>query len=293
MDKKINKFLNIKYPQNYIISNPSTGAIIIAVFCFGFSALYKPSDFHASRGLSYESTMALYSLIAGFCVIINVKILRNIRWFADINSWTLIKELVSVIFVLFGIAVIIYLSGFIIETAESRWNVHTILNSIKNVILVGLIPFAFFSAINYRYLFLKNIKNGEDKYASSIMAEPPPEDLVHISSQLKKEELDFYPSQFIYAESDGNYVIFYLLVNNLIKKQIIRNSIGSVEQQLSVIPYFLRTHRSFIVNLKKVKSKQGNILGYQLKLSDTEFKIPVSREKTKIFNNLFSRYYNS
>ena len=119
----------------------------------------------------------------------------------------------------------------------------------------------------------------------------PSEDLIQISSQLKKEELSFYPSQFLYAESDGNYVVFYLNINNLVKKEIIRNSINSIEQQLSEIPYFLRIHRAFIVNLKKVRSKQGNTLGYMIKLSETEIKIPVSRKNTKDFNKLSALYH--
>jgi DNA-binding LytR/AlgR family response regulator len=119
----------------------------------------------------------------------------------------------------------------------------------------------------------------------------PSEDLIQISSQLKKEELSFYPSQFLYAESDGNYVVFYLSINNLVKKEIIRNSINSIEQQLSGIPYFLRIHRAFIVNLKKVRSKQGNTLGYMIKLSETEIKIPVSRKNTKDFNKLSALYH--
>ena len=117
------------------------------------------------------------------------------------------------------------------------------------------------------------------------------ENLIKISSQLKKEELSFYPSQFLYAESDGNYVVFYLNKDNLVKKEIIRNSINNIEQQLSEIPYFLRTHRAFIVNLKKVRSKQGNTLGYLIKLSDIEFKIPVSRNNTKIFNELLAHHH--
>ena len=71
------------------------------------------------------------------------------------------------------------------------------------------------------------------------MENQPPEELVQISSQLKKEELSFYPGQFLYAESDGNYVVFYLNINEQVKKVIIRNSINNIEQQLSEIPYFL------------------------------------------------------
>lgn len=127
--------------------------------------------------------------------------------------------------------------------------------------------------------------------ASAGQVSQTPDEPVQISSQLKNEDLSFYPGEFIYAESDGNYVVFYLFKNNQVKKEIIRNSINSIEQQLSGIPYFLRTHRAFIVNLKKVRSKQGNTLGYLLKLNETELKIPVSRNNTRIFNELFSKYH--
>jgi len=36
------------------------------------------------------------------------------------------------------------------------------------------------------------------------------EEKVEIVSRVKKEELIFYPGQLLYAESDGNYVVFYL-----------------------------------------------------------------------------------
>jgi DNA-binding LytR/AlgR family response regulator len=76
-----------------------------------------------------------------------------------------------------------------------------------------------------------------------------------------------------------------------VKKEIIRNSINNIEQQLSLIPYFFRTHRAFIVNLKKVRSKQGNTLGYIIKLTTTDIKIPVSRNNTNNFNRLFAEYH--
>ena len=110
------------------------------------------------------------------------------------------------------------------------------------------------------------------------------EELIQIESRLKKEVLSFYPSQFIYAESDGNYVVFYLKDKENIRKEIIRNSISEIEKQLSVIPYFMRTHRAFIVNMKKIISKKGNTLGYRLKLLDIDSEIPVSRQNIQAFD---------
>jgi DNA-binding LytR/AlgR family response regulator len=188
-----------------------------------------------------------------------------------------------------GIA--IYLLGFFIESSGKRWNISTFLNSFKGAFLTGIIPLTFFTAINYRFLLWQSVKYNEENRTMTGPNSQPHENLIKISSQLKKEELSFYPSQFLYAESDGNYVVFYLNKDNLVKKEIIRNSINNIEQQLSEIPYFLRTHRAFIVNLKKVRSKQGNTLGYLIKLSDNEFKIPVSRNNTKIFNELLALHH--
>jgi hypothetical protein len=291
MKGRIIKWLNIKYPQNYIIKNPFTGTLIIALFVFGFTVLYKPFNTHAARAFSYEATMAIYSLLSGIFIFLSIKILRTVKYFSNTKDWTIFKEFLSVFLVLFVLGIAIYLLGFFIETSAQRWNISTFLNSFKGAFLTGIIPLFFFTAINYPYLFSESIDLNIGNVAITGQENQPSEDLIQISSQLKKEDLSFYPSQFLYAESDGNYVVFYLSINSLVKKEIIRNSINSIEKQLSGIPYFLRIHRAFIVNLKKVRSKQGNTLGYMIKLSETEIKIPVSRNNTKDFNKLSALFH--
>jgi hypothetical protein len=291
MKGRIIKWLNIKYPQNYIIKNPFTGTLIIALFVFGFTVLYKPFNTHAARAFSYEATMAIYSLLSGIFIFLSIKILKTVKYFSNTKDWTIFKEFLSVFLVLFVLGIAIYLLGFFIETTAQRWNISTFLNSFKGAFLTGIIPLFFFTAINYPYLFSESIDLNIGNVGITGQENQPSEDLIQISSQLKKEDLSFYPSQFLYAESDGNYVVFYLSINSLIKKEIIRNSINSIEKQLSGIPYFLRIHRAFIVNLKKVRSKQGNTLGYMIKLSETEIKIPVSRNNTKDFNKLSALFH--
>jgi DNA-binding LytR/AlgR family response regulator len=81
-----------------------------------------------------------------------------------------------------------------------------------------------------------------------------------------------------------------LLINNQIHKKIIRNSINNIAEQLSIVPYFIRTHRGFIVNVKQVISQKGNTLGYRLKLDGVEEIIPVSRQNTREFDQLMRQY---
>jgi hypothetical protein len=126
-----------------------------------------------------------------------------------------------------GMGIALYFTGFMIELPPHRWNLPTFLDSCKHAFLVGIIPFVFFTVINYRHLFIKDIVRDFNTDAHSSSPEQA-EKLVRIVSQLKKEELSIYPSQFVYAESDGNYVVFHLNVNNQIRKKIIRNSISNI-----------------------------------------------------------------
>ena len=107
-------WLNNKFPRNYLIENPVTGAIINALFCFIFILLYKPLQTKASPHLSFETTMAVYSIGSGLALLLSVWILSFFKWFSDIKKWTILREIVSVFLILTGIGTVVYLMGFFI-----------------------------------------------------------------------------------------------------------------------------------------------------------------------------------
>ncbi|MBW6537509.1 MAG: LytTR family transcriptional regulator [Mariniphaga sp.] len=252
-----------------------------------FAWLYKPLGSHASRFLGYEATMAVYAFISGISLFIFINLLGRLNWFSKQAEWSILKELLAIVILLFALGVIIYFAAFILEEPANRWNFPTFFDSVKNAFLIGIIPFLFFTALNYLYWI-----SPEKKYSASSDSgsASTAEELIQISSQLKKESLSFYLSQFIYAESESNYVNFYLQTGEKMQKKVIRNSITDVEQQLAHIPFFVRTHRAFIVNLKKINSKKGNSLGYRLRLQGTDAEIPVSRNNTRTFSQLFRQF---
>jgi hypothetical protein len=273
-----------KFPQNFIIRKPFTGSFIVWLFVFSFALIYKPLGSHPAGYLSYEATMAIYSLMSAVSLLGWIRLLKAIPWYGKANDWNFLKEITAILLLLFGVGVVVYFLAFAIEEPADRWNIPTFLDSLVNAFLVGVIPFLFFTGMNLRFLFMdeKEIQiSGKDDNES--------EQLIHINSQLKKEELKFYPNQFIYAESESNYVIFYLIKEGKFQKHMIRNSISNIEEQLTGIPFLVRTHRAFIVNLKKVRTKKGNTLGYRLKLDGADKEIPVSRNNTHHFNDLMSK----
>jgi len=282
--------MNKKYPQNYIIGKPTIGTLIFLAFCLGFVLLYKPLNVHEARFFGFEITMAIYLGALSIPVFLIIKILKRFRYFSNPEEWTIFKELLSIVIILLGMGVAVYFMGFLMESPAHRWNLDTFLDSCVHTFLIGLIPFFIFSALNYRHLFATELtRNFKPDTISSSAGEP--EKMIRIGSQLKKEELTIYPSQLVYAVSDGNYIVFYLNVNNQIQKKIIRNSISIIAEQLSVIPYLMRTHRGFIVNVKQVTSQKGNTLGYRLKLEGIDDIIPVSRQNSLAFDQLLKRYH--
>jgi hypothetical protein len=286
--KNILNWINREIPPNFLIREPVQGAMVFFLIFFLFAIIYQPLDTHPSRFFSYPVTAALYSFIASAAVGGIVKMLKSFPYFSKITKWTVLKELLTILISLAGMGLSVYFAAFIIEEPANRWNLSTLSDSVTKSFLLGVIPFIFFTLLNFRYWFGPEISMNQDNNSGS--GHEPAEELIRISSQLKKEELSFYPGQFIYAESESNYVNFYIWKDDKLKKEVIRNSISNVEKQFADFPFIVRTHRAYIVNIGKIIQKKGNVLGYRLKLNGVDQEVPVSRNNTAIFNRVFKQY---
>ncbi len=279
------RFYNTYYPQNYLIRHPLQGAVILFLFSFGFTLLYHPLNARASIYFGFELTMLFYTAAASVVAWWAIILLKKIPYFRKLGQWTIIKEIVFIYLVLQMMGFTIFLLAFIIEepAPESRWNLATFLDSSKSAFLVYILPFAFFTSVHYKFLFLNfqtTVTSAEKERQHELM--------VHIKSSLKKESLTFKADELIFATAEGNYVVFHLFRDGDIKRIPIRNSISNVEEQLDKIPAFFRCHRGFIINLHQVESKKGNSLGYILRMRKGAEKVPVSRNKVSEFDRIWA-----
>ncbi|MFO7977523.1 MAG: LytTR family DNA-binding domain-containing protein [Bacteroidales bacterium] len=271
-----------------MIRNPYAGFLIMVVFGFLFAVIYRPLGIHPGRFLGYAATMISYSLISSLAALGMLLVLKKRM---DREHWTFPKELFSIVLTLLAAGIGAYLAGFILEEPANRLNLATLMDSLRSAFLIGLVPFGFFTAINFQsWLFGESYQQGQSQAHNP---GAPPEELINIDSQLKSESLSFFPREFLYAESEGNYVNFYLLRHDKVHHEVIRNTINNIEQQLSGLPFIMRTHRAFIVNLKKVELKKGTSLGYNLKLAHVQPLIPVSRNNTREFSQRMKKLINN
>ena len=288
MAAKVQELLFKKLPKNYILKKPFLGTMILLGFFFFFSVLYRPFSVHGARSMGIGITIIFYALILFLPVLATLLVLKRVPFFGRESDWSLAKEVLSIVILLIVAGITVYFAGFLIEIPADRWNLNTFLNSLMIASMIVAIPLIFFTLSNYRHLFFPDILQFYNQPDNSSAAAP--EHVIRISSQLKKEDLSFVPSQFVFAESDGNYVVFHLFENGRPVNKIIRNSINDIEQQLSHLQGLMRIHRAFIVNLSKVTSKKGNTLGYKLRLSGTDSEIPVSRNNTRNFDEQMKQF---
>ena len=286
--KKSIKHLLLKpFPQTFLIKKPFWGAFTFFFILFTFIIIYRPLEVHQTAFLNFNLTVLNYCAIISLSELAVALIISRTNCFSKKGNWAITNELLSIVMILAIIGISAYFAGFLFEARSNRWNFHTFFDSFYRSVLIGIIPIILLSLLSIRYAFApQNFQSYENKWQDR--SKEVPEKLIHISSKAKKERLNFYPGEFIYAESKGNYVIFHLLKQDKPIEASIRNSITEIETQLASIPDFMRIHRAFIVNLKKITSRDGNALGYRLTLKDCDDIISVSRQNVREFEQVMS-----
>ncbi|GEM_PF-432408 len=281
---RIKAILTRRFPQNLLFRRPLRGMLLLIVSFFLFAIIYKPIHVHAAQSYSLALTILLYAVFITSPIIGILLVMKHCGCFPRAEKWQLNHELISLLIILVAIGITVYFAGFFIEEPKMRWNLSTFFDSMLRSLLVVFIPLFLPTLINIRYALTPETFQ---QYLISREDEVPAEDSVQqvsIISKAKREELLFHTHELIYVESQGNYVTFYFDDNRKPNRVVIRNTISDVAAQLAPYPFLMRVHRAFIVNLKQVRSKNGNRLGYRLKVNSCSSEIPVSRNNTSQFD---------
>lgn len=101
---------------------------------------------------------------------------------------------------------------------------------------------------------------------------------VEIVSQNAGESFQLNSDQLAYIQSADNYLEVHYWENSTLKKNVIRNTLSSMESALEGHPQFFRCHKSYLVNMNLVDFVSGNAQGYRLHLKNTQYSVPVSRK---------------
>ena len=92
-----------------------------------------------------------------------------------------------------------------------------------------------------------------------------------------KEKVTVEPRDFLFAESEANYVNVHYLKGNEIKTTMLRSTIKDVADAVCSCSNIVRCHRAFIANMQQVHHLEGRSSGFMLVMKHQAGIVPVSK----------------
>ncbi len=153
--------------------------------------------------------------------------------------------------------------------------IQTFKSSVKNTSLVLLLPYSvswlYFSWID-KSKKLEELEEGHSQETYSSHMVPFTDEKGEVKLTVNSENL-------LYLEAADNYINVHYLIKGTLSSFMIRNSLKNIEQSLSnQHQTVIRCHRSYMVNVEKVKIMRREKKGVFIELEGDKVKnIPVSK----------------
>lgn len=301
--------------QSVIGSNQrqvNSKALILFLFLFVFLLVLRPAfmsylSYHATVGISF-CTSSIFVLLGWLYY---SYLYKNVIE----SEWTLKKDIVS--FYCFLLLASSFFCAYIfiainyIYKAELQANNWRLENSfpfwlLATIVFVGTLVFLLLRFIDYsklinEYLVLdfKQEEKSERAFEEVLLKEGirlnRESTVLELCGKNKDEKIEIKSNRFLYLEAFGHYVkVYFKDENNELKVKIIRNSVNNIMDSLDNKQELFQCHRSFIVNVNKIQSIEGNSKKAFLKIKECGATVPLSRvlygelKKTKRFSEPIS-----
>ncbi|MGF1636110.1 MAG: LytTR family transcriptional regulator DNA-binding domain-containing protein [Cyclobacteriaceae bacterium] len=200
------------------------------------------------------------------------------------DQWTIGKEFLHVGFVLLIIGIGNFLIRDVIYNNPNNWSLGYLLEEIRNTFLVGMLIMIIFVPINYILRLQRNIHDSMNlKTLQNSLVEKDAFSTLAIKTQVNADDFELIPESLIMARADGNYMELFIDSKGKAEKLVKRMTLKEFEGQLAHLPFILKTHRAYLVNLQKVLATKGNAQGFQLKVNGLPEHVPVSRSMIATF----------
>ena len=177
---------------------------------------------------------------------------------------------------------------FIPREGASRDFVEVLQKSTLHAALVLLLPYAIlwlYFSWQDKNAILQKLKQ-EDK-----TAEMPKKNLIAFQDEKGEFKISIVRENLLYVDSADNYATIHYLNKSKLSHYLIRNSLKWMEENLTKESSLVRCHRSYIVNLDKVKVLRKTKDGIFLELDALNTPdIPVSKTYYERVMNKFSEY---
>ncbi|MEO6305154.1 MAG: LytTR family DNA-binding domain-containing protein [Bacteroidia bacterium] len=296
-------FLNKPFPRLDLDKRSVRTSFFIGCFVTLFLVVFEPfqlSEWQTDYKILKLAGFGMVSFIMP--LILNIIVAHIVYKKAVEDNWTIGKEILTIIIVLILIAFGNLMYGYMLCIIPLT--IKGFFFALSTVVTIGVFPITLhvirkhnkLLKINFEQAVIvnKHLHHDEIKTDGSVKTVPGPDEeiLPNDPSQLRaeiktipklvfiaeneKDKIELTAEQLLYIESADNYSNIVFMEDDKVKKQLIRSSLKRIESQIT-FDHIVRCHRTFIVNLKNVKSIEGNAAGYKLSFADANYFVPVSR----------------
>lgn len=224
--------------------------------------------FDNSNSFSYKYIILLGYTLCIIIPILGIHPLENYSYKHQVNRWFIINESIYIVVTGFIIFVFTFFYHFYVVSGLSSFSFTSIWNFIRSY---GL-PFT--PIIIPLWLYLRS-KYGVIEVPLKSTGNAVNNKSVTIHGESKSEILTIFESDFIYAQSQQNYVDVYYDIENVIHQKIFRSTLSNIIKQL---PNAWQVHRSYLVNLDNLTTVEGNARKRFIRISKIEETIPISQK---------------
>jgi len=274
------KWLNLPYPLLQSTKYKWLFALSSGIFVFVFLIVFEP---FGARSLTTDK----YAFLGGFGVSVFLGVATTyfilpmlFRGLFRPEKWTIGKE------ILLLSCCIMIISAFNSLHNYYWWRdivfYRNYFNFLKITTSVGIFPIVGLLFFTERTLSKRNIEK-----AQLLSNQLPPAVVKEtITVKIQEESVKASPivmprSEFVYAQSEGNYVMIYHLDDGTLVYKLIRLSLKQLDKQLENISQVKRCHRSYLINMQHITSIDGNARSLTIQLDKVATSIPVSRSFSK------------
>ncbi len=268
LDRKIPPFI-------YSKSNLIWLVLFTAVFALLFINIYTPFESPSWYPIS-RIQYFLYSSLIILTGVLVVVISRIVMFYytkkRTISYWDYIIWVAAEIFFM---SLFYTLYSYIMDDTRNFWEIYR--SSVRNTSLILLLPYSISLLFFSMQEKSRQLKVMEENKQSGDITLSQKGNVLSFTDDKGELKLSIKKESLLFLESADNYVTIWYLSKSGVSKYLLRNTLKEMEDRFANTN-IIRCHRSFMVNLDKVKVAKRTKDGIMLDL-DVEHipDIPVSK----------------
>lgn len=267
------------YPSLDTAAHRRGVAIGMGLFVFLFLYVFRPFGLHTLPINTALLKLSGYGLICSIVLLFDFFVVPALLPSVfDEDNWKVWKEIVFIVWNITTVAFanMIYTNLVIREmpafTGFIVFEVFTL--------FVSILPVTALVLLKQIRLLRRNLK--EARELSSHMNQKRRLNIheeVHVTlhAENPKDDFEVPAIELLYIQAADNYIDIHYHRDGKEHQKILRATLKSAREDLRHHTAFYRCHRTWLVNLDRVRAVSGNSQGYKLLLEGTETQVPVSR----------------